>query len=135
MPELRGVPPYRINFYRQEDGVEPVRRWLGDLPGAVKSYVGFMLKEYLQRYGSDVAATQFGKNLGAGLYEFRLDDEVETEKVLYRVFFHVYGDRIVLLLHAYDKGRQPSRTHQNEMIQLARQRLGDFQRRMRSTAR
>src|SRR5713226_9180158 len=102
MPELRGIPPYKISFFRLQDGAEPVRNWLNDLPRPVKSYVGFMLKEYLQRYGPDIATTRFGKNLGGGLYEFRLDEEVETERILYRIFFSVDGERILLLLHAYD---------------------------------
>jgi phage-related protein len=117
--ELGGIPPYRIAFFALEDGTEPVRRWLHDLPPPVTSYVGYMLKEHLQRRGPDVVTTRFGKNLGGGLYEFRLGDEVEVYQVLYRIFFHIYGDRIVLLLHAYDKGQRPSLTHQNEMIDVA----------------
>jgi phage-related protein len=126
--EFRGIPPYKVSFFAHEDGTEPVRRWLGDLTPAVRRYVGFMLNKYVQRYGPDVSATQFGKNLGGGLYEFRLDEEVGADKILYRIFFHVHGDRIVLLLHAYDKGRRSSDRYQSEMIELARQRLRDFYR-------
>jgi hypothetical protein len=74
--EFRGIPPYKISLFAYEDGTEPVRRWLGDLTPAVRRYVGFMLNKYVQRYGPDVSATQFGKNLGGGLYEFRLDAEL-----------------------------------------------------------
>ena len=30
-----------------------------------------------------------------------------SEEVLLRVFFHAHGDRLVLLLHGYDKGADP----------------------------
>jgi phage-related protein len=129
--EMRGVPSYRIEFFADEDGTRPMRRWLESLPRPARSHIGFMMWEHLQRDGPNVAETQFGKNLGGGLYEFRLDGELNSDRVLYRIFFHVYGDRIVLLLHAYDKGQRPSDRYQNEMIETARRRLREFQRRQR----
>jgi len=47
-----------------------------------------------------------------GLFEFRLRDSA----LLLRVFCHAYGDRIVLLLHGYDKGVDPSDKRQAREI-------------------
>lgn len=102
-----------------------------------RTAVGFMLKEQLQAFGPDVCKTTFGKNLGEGLYEFRLkEDELLTSEgprdVLYRIFFAAYGDQLILLLHAYDKGERPQAFYQERMIQIARQHLRDFRERRRS---
>ena len=68
--------------------------------------------------------SQFGKQLGDGLCEFRLRYDLaellhrfegkepesvraSPQEILFRVFFHAYGDKIVLLLHGYDKSRRP----------------------------
>jgi hypothetical protein len=51
------------------------------------------------------------------------------------VFCHAHGDRLVLLLAAYDKGEDPSPRRQNAEIALARERLRDWQRRQASTRR
>jgi len=93
-----------------------------------------MIKEQLQTFGPDVCKTTFGKNLGGGLYEFRLkEDELSTGEgprhVLYRIFFAAYGDQLILLLHAYDKGEHSQAPYQERMIQIARQRLRDFRKR------
>jgi len=57
--------------------------------------------------------------LGGGLFEFRLRDS----ELLLRVFCHAYGDRIVLLLHGYDKGVDPSDKRQAREIAEARHGL------------
>lgn len=47
--------------------------------------------------------------------------------VLLRVFFHAYGDKLVVLLGGYDKGRRPSKKKQEEAeIVRARKRLREF---------
>jgi len=43
------------------------------------------------------------------------------------VFCHAHGDRLILLLAAYDKGENPSPRRQNTEIALARARLRDWQ--------
>jgi hypothetical protein len=42
------------------------------------------------------------------------------------VFCHAYGDRVILLLGGYDKGRDPSSRRQEREIALARSRLTDW---------
>jgi hypothetical protein len=44
-------PRYRIRFNATEDGREPVREWLNDMPRDVKKWVGFMLRAQLQEWG------------------------------------------------------------------------------------
>jgi len=95
------------------------------------------MREVLEENGLDVCGTEFGSQLGEGLFEFRvrgnLDEFAEgaaatqvgpaEKKMLIRVFCHAYGDRLILLLAGYDKLAQPSKSHQNKQITLARKRL------------
>jgi putative component of toxin-antitoxin plasmid stabilization module len=84
----------------------------------------------------------YGKQLGEGLFEFRLRhdageilrslrkparDEPQSERILLRVFCHAHGDRLVLLLGGYDKGADSSKRQQREIAE-ARRRLADFRR-------
>jgi hypothetical protein len=40
-----------------------------------------------------------------------------------RVFCHAHGDRKILVLHGYDKGKSPSSRRQQREIEVARSRL------------
>jgi len=42
---------------------------------------------------------------------------------LLRVFCHAHGEKVVLLLGGYDKGREPSAKRQNVEIKRVKQRL------------
>ncbi len=53
------------------------------------------------------------------------------QKVLFRVFFHPHGEKVLLLLGGYDKAKHSSPTYQNAQIQIARKRLADWQARHR----
>ncbi len=81
------------------------------------------LKEILAEQGIDVCRTEWGKNLGKGLCEFRVRDR----GVVLRVFFHAHGDKRILLLSGYDKGRFGGGKRQAQAIQRARQYLSDYQ--------
>ena len=100
------------------------------------------MHEVLAHEGIGVCESEFGKSIGEGLYEFRLrhdPDEIlsrksqirraadrvsgRSEKILLRVFFHPHGDKLILLLGGYDKGRFPSRKRQEKEIATARKRL------------
>jgi len=95
-----------------------------------------------------VLRPQYASSLGGGLFEFRFQDLTENllrqlgkkarrklleaqQKALFRVFFHPYGDRVLLLLGGYDKAKHSSPTYQNAQIQIARKRLADWQARHR----
>lgn len=88
-----------------------------------------------------MCGTEWGKQLGDGLFEFRIrhtSSEIArmqaepvaggkpAEKVLLRVFCHAYGAKVVLLLNGYDKGGDPSERRQQREIALARKRLTRF---------
>ena len=97
--------------------------------------------------GLDLVRTEWLRPLGGGLHEFRLRHtraEVEQmfgdgtrstdsprERVLLRVFVHFYGDRAVLLLGGFDKGRFPGRKRQDREIARARRSLAQFKARGR----
>ena len=58
-----------------------------------------------------------------------------NETVFLRIFFHVHGDKIVLLLGGYDKGADPSKSRQQAEIKTARSRLREFKERARNKRR
>jgi hypothetical protein len=110
----------------------------GRLTPRKRRAIGVAMFEILQYEGPDIVGTNFGKGLGGGLFEFRLDQDAaqvlarkakkarpegESAKILLRVFCHAHGDQIVLLLGGYDKGERPSARHQQSQIELTRTRL------------
>jgi phage-related protein len=132
---------YTLEFYADEQGREPVLDWLRRLTPHKRRAIGVAMFEILQHEGPDVVGTNFGRGLGGGLFEFRLDQdaaqvlarkgkrarpETAGTAILLRVFCHAHGDRIVLLLAGYDKGERPSTRHQQAQIALARARLRDW---------
>ena len=137
---MSGGPPdrpvFEIEFYATPDGDEPVRRWIKeDLTPTKRRSIGTAMNRILAQEGVGVCRTEWGKALGRGLYEFRLRDEIQdqggSESILLRVFFHPYGNKIILLLGGYDKGRYPSAKRQEKEIAEARKRLGEFRSRNR----
>jgi hypothetical protein len=64
-----------------------------------------------------VGERSWGRQLGQGLFEFRVDrtvkpDDEIAEKLVLRVFCHAHGDCKILVLHVYDKGKSPSSRRQ-----------------------
>lgn len=100
------------------------------------------MSEVLEKFGLDVCDTEYGKQLGDGLFEFRLrhdadeiiakhtdrtpDHATQGPPIFLRIFCHAYGDKIVLLLAGYDKGKDVSQRRQDQEIQRARKRLAEF---------
>ncbi len=118
------APRFRLDFYKDAAGRQPVLEWLRDeVSISTRRVVGTALREILQEQGMGVCGTSFGRQLGGGLFEFRLRER----DLLLRVFCHAYGDKVILLLAAYDKSEDPSARRQNEEIALARRRLTDWQ--------
>jgi hypothetical protein len=141
----QGPPPgYKIEFFRGANGSEPVRRFINSLSEDKRDALVAALRQILARHGLDVCRSEWGKQLGGGLAEFRIrHDEREVlaregitepnlpesspEKILLRVFFHAHGKHLVLLLGGYDKGARPSARHQQREIERARMRLREWQ--------
>jgi hypothetical protein len=128
-------PNFELEFFVEDDGRPVVRDWLRSLSLTKKQVLGSAMGQVLQRLGIGVCATEFGKQLGQGLFEFRLrqkpgdvqnvkrEKKLPPEEILMRVFCHAHGDRLVLLLGGYDNGEDPSPKRQNKEIEEARARL------------
>lgn len=128
----RVVATYELEFYEDERGDRPVLRWIREeLTPTQRAALGRAMRAVLQERGVGVCGTEFGKQLGKGLFEFRLRRSVEEEgeRILLRVFCHAYGNRVLLLLGGHDKGADPSPRRQDAEIAVARRRLADWQRR------
>lgn len=143
-------PPYTLVLYADASGREPFVRFLDGLEPRKRAALVAALQEILGHQGLGVCSSEFGKNLGRGLAEFRLRhsyDEIarrlpggevpipvrgSDQHVLLRVFFHAYdGDKIFLLLGGYDKGRRPSKKQQQAEVARARKQLKAFKERKR----
>jgi phage-related protein len=146
-------PPFRIDFYEDENGRKPALNWiLKELTVSQRRTVGLAMNEILQHQGIEVCEGEWGKALGSGLYEFRIRrgaSEIfasstspravrrraagllarvkpSKERILLRVFFHPDGEELIILLSGYDKGRFPSKKRQNAEIATARRYLEDW---------
>lgn len=123
-------PPFDIEFYADESGDMPCLRWIRDhLSPTKRRALGMAMNEVLQRHGVQVVGERsWGRQLGQGLFEFRVDRTVKpgdeiAEKLVLRIFCHAHGDRKILVLHGYDKGKRPSSRRQQREIEVARSRL------------
>ena len=87
-------------------------------------------------HGFEVVDGDLVKNLGGGLYEFRvgpnttrmmnkagLESKIPHQKIVIRVFVSFEADRIVVLLGSYDKGASDSKSKQQSEIAKARHLL------------
>lgn len=167
-------PPYKIEFYADQNGRKPVLRWIEKkLTQPQRGALTMAIEQVLAYEGLAVVESEFGRTTTAsGVYEFRLrQDEHELaarvsarataraaesegekaeeeadgtaeagdpeepeapprkkrgERVFLRVFFHSHGDKVILLLTGYDKGKNPSTRHESKVIMEARSRLEDW---------
>ena len=125
---MSATGPFAIEFYETPTGDKPVLGWIRqELSVRQRRALGYALYRLLQCYGVGICETEFGRQLGGGLFEFRLrlSEHTDGERAILRVFCHATGDRVILLLGAYDKGRDPTRRRQAVEIRTARRRLAD----------
>jgi phage-related protein len=103
------------------------------------------LQEVLAVNGINLASSAWLKSLGKGLYEFRIRHsapEIQAmykvankalvggaEAILLRVFVAFKGEKLIVLLGAYDKGKNDKQGFQQTQIEIARKRLRDWKRR------
>lgn len=139
--------PYELEFFEDDDGNKPVLDWIReDLSYTKRVALGSTMREILEANGLGVCGTEWGRQIGGGIFEFRVrttgsqvinqgwasvEKADASEEILLRVMCHAYGDRRILLLAGFDKGRDPGRRRQNREIALARQRLETHKRRKR----
>jgi hypothetical protein len=72
--------PFAIEFYKTPRGDTPVLRWLKeDLSVRQRRALGYAIHRLLQRYGVGVCDTEFGRQVGRGLFEFRLRVQARTD--------------------------------------------------------
>ena len=134
-----------VEFY-EDGGHKPVETFLAGLDSTKRLAVIAAIEQVLAKQGIGVCRSSWGRMLGGGLFEFRVrhtaaeirqmfggdppsgraDNEGPPGKVLLRVFCHAYGNRIVLLVGGYDKGKHPSTKRQQQEIETARKRLATF---------
>lgn len=125
---MSGRPPYEIVFFEDDAREKPCLKWIKeDLTPSKRRALGAAMLEVLQEQGTNVvSAKSWGRQLGDGMVEFRLDRTVEGEAMTLRVFFHGYGDKKLLLLHGYDKGDDPSSRRQQREIAVGKRRLREW---------
>jgi hypothetical protein len=91
---------YKLEFFAEDDGTEPVLAWIkDDLTAAQRQAIGTAMRRILQANGVQVCSTPWGRQLGGGLFEFRVRRT------------------------GYDKGSAPSSSRQQREINTARRRL------------
>ena len=136
---------WNVEFYEDAQGRRPVEKWLDRLSDQKAEAATIAVNQVLAMNGMALASTAWLKPVGSGLYEFRIRhtktqiqnmyaaaNQVvpsEVTSVLLRIFVAFEGDRVILLLGAYDKGKNDSASFQQEQIGIARKRLKDWKRR------
>lgn len=132
-------PKWSTEFYEDDVGRRPVELWMTSLTLAEFAALRAGIVRFLEIHGIDLGSTPWLKALGEGLFEFRVRHDAATieglagnepvagsptqKKILLRLFVHFHGDKVILLLHGYDKGANDSQRQQNKEIQEARKRL------------
>jgi hypothetical protein len=134
-------PAWTLEFY-EEDGREPVLDFLRGLDDVKEQALTAALRNILAYDGIGVCGSSWGKwvQKAPGIFEFRVRHDAATilrerglhvpanldtshQTILFRVFCHAHGEKVVLLLAAYDKGKESSAKRQNAEIKRAKQRL------------
>lgn len=133
--------------FETDDGAIPYEAFIEDLSDFKFIALDAAIKRVLSVRGLDLVRTEWLKALGEGLHEFRIRhdaDEISRmfggdpaevalpqEAVLLRVFVHFHGNKVVLLLGGYDKGKHPKDSYQQSEIAEARKLLTQFKERQR----
>lgn len=130
-------------FYEDDAGRRPVELWMDSLTVAEFAALRAAILRVLEVEGIELGSTPWLKALGEGLFEFRVRHDAATvealyapmadtrhrtpmqtqHKILLRLFIHFHGNKVILLLHGYNKGANDSPRQQNKEIQEARKRL------------
>jgi putative component of toxin-antitoxin plasmid stabilization module len=139
--------PWTPEPFEADDGSVPFESFINDLSDFKFAALDAAIRVVLAERGIDLVTTEWLKALGQGLHEFRVRHDADeitrmfghergeidapSEKILLRVFVHFHGDKIVLLLCGYDKGKTPKPKRQQREIERARKLLAQFKERQR----
>ena len=140
-------PRWQIEVWHDDrTGVSPFERWFRRADPYVQAVVDAVLTHVVEPRGIDLLGTSRCRPLGDGLFEIRVRQSLQAVRsrgdapgtrsqardtddrrtVLLRLFVTFHGRRVVLLLHAYDKGRDPSERRQRREITRARRHLATW---------
>lgn len=133
---------WTTEVYVDEMGSSPFSTWLAGLSEAKFGALDAGLRLVLCQRGLELVGSEWLKPLGEGLWEFRVRHDataithmfggatsstMRREGVLLRVFCHFHGNKVILLLSGYDKGRDPTGKRQQKEIARARKCLTAWQ--------
>lgn len=133
---------WTVEFFEDLQGRRPVEKWLESLTDLKREAAVAAIQIILKSRGIDLIQTKWLKPLGSGLFEFRIrhsalqiiqlyqmsgyEGKQIREKVLLRIFLTFHGERLIVLLGAYDKSKDTSPRNQSRQIALSRKRLKEF---------
>lgn len=136
---------WKIELYEDAQGRRPVEKWIDGLSDQKSEAVVVALQEVLAVNGITLTSGAWLKSLGSGLYEFRIrhsKNEIQrmyktankglmggAEAILLRIFVAFEGQKLIVLLGGYDKGKSDKHSFQQAQIEIARKRLRDWKRR------
>lgn len=136
---------WTVEVFEADDGSMPFERFAKSLSDFKFAALDMAIKHVLADRGLDLAGTHWLRPVGKGLHEFRVRHDADDiarmfdlapgragpkrEAVLLRVFVHFYGEKIILLLGGFDKGKDAKR--QQREIHAAKSLLAQFKERRR----
>ncbi len=118
MAEDRQPQKIPLVFFRSENGIEPVREWLKELPEAERQAIG---KDLLRAQWRWPVGMPLCRPLGDGLWEIRTD--MQTKRTA-RVLICLYREHLVAL-HGFIK---KTRTTPEDDLVLAKKRRKELER-------
>jgi len=139
-------PAYTIEMFEHDGNPDdvPYLRWFFHEISRPKQLAAKAGVERILAYlGSGVIDTEWGDNLQDGVCELRIKrTAAETEpwwrnhyglpepepephvEILLRIYFHAYGDKVILLLGGFDKGAHPN--HEKAEVKQAKANLRNW---------
>ena len=105
---------WEVNYYKQSNGVQPVKEWINTLDLKLQSKI-FRVFELLEQFNINLKAP-YVKPLGDKLYELRIKDS----RGIYRIIYFLHTNRQFVMLNGFIK--KTSKTPSSE-IKLAQIRM------------
>lgn len=129
-------------MFERRHGSSPVERWIHGLSEQKFAALDAAITHVLSPFGQGLLGTPWLKRVASGVFEFRIQHSERqilkmyaeaglkaprsSERITLRVFVAFHSDHVILLLHGYDKGKDPSAKRQQREIREAKRRLDDW---------